>query len=408
MHVHAEASTDLSPASSARAGKLLVLVLGTLTALAPLAIDMYLPALPKIAQDVHVELGEVQQTLSVFLIGMAVGQAFYGPLADRFGRRVPLMAGMILFAIASFACARAQTMNSLLFWRLLMALGGSAGMVIPRAIVRDLFNQRESTRVYALLMLILGVSPILAPLIGAQLITLSGWRSIFVALAVVGVGCVVASIWAAPESLPVEKRSKGGVGLALRTYWQLLTDRRFIGPTLASGFTTATLFSYLTGSSFVFIEKFGLTPDQYALVFGFNAIGLIGASQINEWLLSRFTSWQVLSVSFLTAAIAGLLVLAVGLTGIGGMPVMIGLIFIVMSTAGIIFPNIAGVAMAPFGHVAGSASALIGTLQFGMGGIAGALVGIFHNGTLLPMTGMLALSAIAGLITLRTLAQSAR
>ncbi|HTJ79802.1 MAG TPA: Bcr/CflA family multidrug efflux MFS transporter [Rariglobus sp.] len=398
-----ETSLPAAGAPAIPSMRILVLVLGTLTALGPLAIDMYLPALPWIARDLNVDLGAIQFTLSVFMIGISVGQAFYGPIVDRYGRRGPLLIGMVVFVVAAVGCAHAHSMKSLLLWRLLMALGGSASMVIPRAVVRDFFNEKESARMYSLLMLILGVSPILAPTLGGQMLGWTGWRGIFWVLAGIGVLCTATILWGMPESLPKAARSQGGVGLALRTYAKLLADRRFLGAALASGFTLGAIFAYLSGSSFVFIELFKLTPQQYALVFGFNACGLIAASQFNRWLLNRHSSWQVLSVAFLAAAIVGLALLAVGATGIGGLPAVIGLLFLNLSCAGIIMPNIAAVAMAPFGAVAGSASALLGTVQFALGAASGALVGVLHNGTLLPMTAGVAGCALTGWILLRTL-----
>jgi len=392
-----------SPAKPA--GWLLVLVLGSLTALGPLAIDMYLPALPWIARDVGVDLGVVQLTLSVFLIGVAAGQAFYGPIVDRWGRRGPLLIGMTVFVIASVGCSQAETMKSLLVWRLIMALGGAASMVIPRAVVRDLFDERESARLYSLLMLILGVSPMLAPTIGGQMLDHTGWRGIFWVLAGIGVACAVAIWFCLPESLPREARSTAGVGQALRNYGRLLSDRRFIGPALASGCTLGGIFAYLSGSSFVFIELFQLSPQGYAYVFAVNAAGLIAASQVNRWLLNRYSSWQVISVAFMGNAIVGLALAGVGATGWGGLPLMITLLFLSLSAAGVIFPNVAALAMAPFGKMAGSASALLGTVQFVLGATAGALVGFYHNGTAFPMTAGVAGCGLVGWAILRTVAR---
>ena len=384
---------------------MVVLILGVLTALAPLAIDMYLPALPQIARELGVEIGPVQLTLSVFMIGSAVGQAFYGPIADRWGRRGPLLVGMVVFSIAAVGCAGAQSLRSLLAWRLLMALGGSASMVIPRAVVRDLFAEKDSARVYSVLMLILGVSPILAPTFGGQMLGLTGWRGIFWALAGIGVACTAAVAWRLPESQSREKRVRGGIGIVFHTYARLLTDRCFLGTVLAAGFTLGALFAYLSASSFVFIELYALSPQQYALVFGFNAVGLIAASQLNHWLLRRWSLWQVISVAFLANAVAGGLLVGAAATGWGGMAAIIGLIFVSMSAAGIIFPNIAALAMAPHPEVAGSASALLGVFQFGLGAGSGALVGVFHNGTAMPMALGLAACALAGLVALRTMAR---
>ena len=231
-------------------------------------------------------------------------------------------------------------MESLLAWRLVMALGGSASMVIPRAVVRDRLAAEDSARVYSVLMLILGVSPILAPTLGGQLLRLTGWRGIFWVLAAIGAGCTAAVAWGLPDSLPREKRATGGLGLVFRTYGELLVNRHFLGAVLAAGCTLGALFAYLSASAFVFIELHGRTLQQYALVFGFNAVGLIAASQLNRWLVGRFSLWQVVSVAFLVNTLAGLLLVAVALTGWGRLPALIGLIFVSMSAAGIIFPNI--------------------------------------------------------------------
>jgi len=401
MHLDSDLVTQ-STKPAASAGVKLVLILGALTALGPLAIDMYLPAFPQMAKDLGVETGTVQLTLSVFMAGVSIGQAFYGPLVDRWGRRGPLLVGMVAFSLAAIGCAMANSIGSLLGWRLAMALGGSASMVIPRAVVRDLFETQESARVYSLLMLILGVSPILAPTLGGQLLAFMGWRAIFVMLAVIGAGISAAVMWGLPETLHKEYRVKGGVGLALKTYWQLLRDRRFLPLALATGCTLGVILTYLSGSSFVFMELYHLNAQQYAYVFGFNAVGLIVASQINQRLLRRYTPRQVLSVAFVVNALAGMTLAALGATGAGGMWGLIALLFVCLSCCGIIFPNVAALIMEPFGEVAGSASALLGTVQFGVAAGMGALVGVFHNGTSVPMTAGVAVCAIAGLAIVKT------
>lgn len=398
-------SSEISPPSPARAGRGLVLILGALTALGPLAIDMYLPALPEIGVELGVETGRVQLTLAVFMIGMAVGQALYGPIADRWGRRGPVLVGLAIFSVASVGCAYATSLPGLLLWRLLMALGGSASMVIPRAVVRDLYAAEDSARIYSLLMLILGVSPIFAPMLGGQMLTHTGWRGIFWVLAGIGAACAAAVAWGMPESLAREARQTGGVGLALRTYGRLLVDRTFLGTVIAAGCTLGALFSYISASAFVFEEVHHLTPGQYSLVFGFNALGLIGASQLNRWLIGRYALWPVLVASYTVNAVVGLLILLATMTGWGGLPVLIGLIFLSMAAAGVIFPNIAAVAMAPHGKVAGSASALLGVFQFGMGAASGALVAWAQNGTSIPMGAGLAACAVVGLVVLRTMAR---
>ncbi len=399
----AEASCPCPPetVTPASRGALLVTVLGILTALAPFAIDMYLPALPWIARDLQADAGSVQLTLSVFMIGVAFGQAVYGPMIDRWGRRGPLLVGMVIFVLASVGCAFAPTLEWLLLGRLVMALGGSASMVIPRAVVRDFFDEHESARVYSLLMLILGVSPILAPTVGGQLIDFTGWRGIFGLLAIIGVISTLASLRWLPESLPPERRTRASVAQAFRTYGRLITDVRFAGPAISAGFAMGAIFAYLSGSAFVFMELFGLSARHYALVFGFNAIGLIAASQINRQLLQRFTPRQVIATAFVASALFGLALAVIGATGWGGLPLMVACLFLSLGAVGVIMPNVAAMAMAPFGHIAGSASALLGTVQFGVGAVSGALVGLLHNGTAIPMTAGVAGCAVTGWIVQR-------
>lgn len=394
-----------SEASPSRQTGSLVFILGALTVIGPFAIDMYLPALPQIGAELGVDVGAVQLTLAVFLLGLAAGQAFLGPIVDRWGRRLPLLIGLAVFVVACVGCARAHSMAALLFWRLVMALGASASMVVPRAVVRDLFNERDSARMYSLLMLILGVSPIFAPSIGGLLMGGTGWRGIFWVLAALGVGCAAAVAWALPESSRPADHRAGGVMQALRTYGRLLADRRFLGPVLVAGFMVGTIFTYLTGSAFVLIELYGLTPQQYALAFGFNGIGLILASQVNRWLVNRYPVKRVLTGALVSGVVVGLALLVVGMTRWGGLTALMALLFLNLAGAGIISPNIAAVVMAPFGEVAGSASALLGTLQFGVGSLAGALVGLLHNGTAVPMTAGIAGCAIASLLAWRTLAR---
>ena len=397
---------SLSPVAPAlKHGRSLVFILGVLTVIGPFAVDMYLPALPEIARELGADVGTVQLTLSIFLLGLAAGQAFIGPVVDRWGRRIPLLIGLVVFVVASVGCARAHSMAALLAWRLVMALGAAASMVVPRAVVRDFFNEQDSAKMYSLLMLILGVSPIFAPSLGGQLIGWTGWRGIFWVLAGLGLASAVAVAAALPETSRPTERKTGGLGLALRTYGGLLRDRRFLGPALVAGFMVGAVFCYLTGSAFVLIELHGLTPQQYALAFGFIGCGLVLASQVNRVLVGRFPVRTVV-VSALTGLVGvGLALAIVGATGWGGLPVLMALLFLNLSAGCIISPNIAAIVMAPFGETAGSASALLGTIQFGVGAGAGALVGIFHNGTAIPMTAGIAACAVASYTVWRTLVQ---
>jgi MFS transporter, DHA1 family, multidrug resistance protein len=382
----------------------LTIILGCLAAFGPLSIDMYLPSLPTLAQEFRTDTAAAQLTLSIFFVGLAFGQALYGPLADRFGRKRPLLAGCALYMVASIACVLAPSIESLVVLRLAQALGGCAGMVISRSVVRDLFDEHGSARIYSFLMLVMGIAPITAPLLGGQLLALFGWRSIFWLLGSFGLICLLMVAFGLPESLPADRRNRAGVGQALRVYVQLLADRRFVGYALAGGFLMAGMFAYISGSPFVVIELYGVSPQQYGWIFGANALGLIIASQLNRWLLARYRGDTILFATLAVAAAASValvLVAAVGLGGLGGLLIPL---FICIASVGLVGPNTAAAAMAPYGRVAGSASALLGTLQFVVGAVSGIIVGVLYNGTALPMAGTIAACCVAALAIFQVLA----
>lgn len=381
----------------------LAIILGILTAFGPLSIDMYLPGLPAIAREFGVETAAAQQTLSIFFVGLALGQMIYGPISDRVGRRRPLIFGCALYALACVGCVFAPSLGSLIVLRFAQAFGACAGIVIARSVVRDLFNERESARMYSLLVLVMGLAPILAPLLGGQLLILFGWRSIFLALSGFGVLCLLLVLWGLPESLPVERRTRAGLGTALRVYGTLLADGRYMGYVLAAGLASGAMFAYISGSPFVFIELNGVPPERFGLLFGLNALGLILASQLNRWLLLRYASGQILVVALGVTATTGLLLAGVTATGIGGFPAMLVLLFFCIASTGLVGPNAIAAAMAPYARQAGSASALVGAVQFAIGAVAGALVGLLFNGTALPMAATIALCGVAAFVTLQWL-----
>jgi DHA1 family bicyclomycin/chloramphenicol resistance-like MFS transporter len=379
----------------------LPLVLGALTAFGPMSIDMYLPSFPALARDLGTDVSSVELTLSAFLVGLAVGQAFYGPLSDRVGRKPPLYAGIALYVIASAGCALTRSIDGLIVLRVVQSLGACAGMVLARAVVRDLYEERESARVFSLLMLIMGAAPILAPLAGAQVLVRFGWSAIFWLLAAFGLACLAAVARWLPETHPRERRSRAGIGAALRVYGRLLVDRRFLGFALAGGLALGGLFAYLTGSPFVFMGIHGVAPEHYGWLFGMNALGLIGASQVNLRLLARFPSRRILGHALAVNAAAGLVVLVVGATGAGGLPGLLVPLFVSIASLGFIQPNAIAGALAPHPTVAGSAAALLGTLQFLIGAVVGALVGALHAGTALPMAGVIAVCGASGWLVYR-------
>ena len=379
-----------------------VLILGALTAFSSMSIDMYLPAFPQMARDLGIPLGMVQLSISAFLYGSAAGQLFYGPLADRWGRRLPLLMGLCLYVASTIGCAFVRTGEGLLFWRVVMAVGGGAGMVISRAVVRDLYDTAEAARMFSLLMLVMGAAPILAPIVGGQLLLLTGWRGIFVFLGVFGLLSVFAVALGLPESLPKERRIRRSFADMIGVYGHLFRNGRYLRYAIALGCVAGVNFSYISGAPFVFIELHGVSPQHFGLFFGANAFGLIGASQVNRRLLRRFTPRRILGMAFSINAAAAVLLTGSALTGIGGFPAQALLIFICLCMTGLLYPNVTALAMAPFDKAAGSASALLGTIQYTLGATAGALVGVFHNGTAVPMTATMALCGVAGLCAVGT------
>ncbi|MGE4013211.1 MAG: multidrug effflux MFS transporter, partial [Alphaproteobacteria bacterium] len=343
---------------SAPARRPLALVLGAAMAFTPLAIDMYLPALPSLQKSLDAGPGAVQLTLATFFAGLALGQALYGPFTDRFGRRVPLMVGMVLFVVASVGCALAPSIDALIVLRFFQALGGCAGMVVTRAVVRDHFDERGSARMFAMLMLVMGVAPVLAPLIGAQILVNFGWSAIFWALAGFGALCLGFVAFALPESLPADRRQPLGLMSSLRTYGRLLVDRPFMSNTLACAFSMTGLFAYIAGSPYVFIELFGVSPENYGWLFGLNALGLIAASQINHRLLAYWPGQKILSVAVSIVALSGIaLFVAAEARWFGLVGIMVPLFFY-LCAMGFVIPTATAAAMAPHGRVAGSASSL--------------------------------------------------
>lgn len=381
----------------------LALLLGALTAFGPLAIDMYLPAFPQITQELQAHEGAVQFTLAAFLVGSGLSQVLYGPLADRLGRRTPLLVGCGLFILGALGCSAAHSIGALVVARLVQAFGAGGGVVIARSIVRDLFEGHESARFFAQLTVVMGVAPIAAPWLGGQILTFGSWRLIFVALAFFGAICLLLSALTLKETLPQERRASGGIGAVAQTFGALLHGRVFVGYTLVAGLCSGALFAYISGAPFVYIELHHVSPQHFGLFFGSNAVGLIGAAQLNRLLLRTHTIEGVLKASLIANVIFSLALAAVGATGWGGLPALAILLFLCLSSLGLAGPNLMTAALAPFQKSAGSASALLGLAQYAVGGIAGALVGVLHNGTAVPMTAIVALCGVGSLIALYTL-----
>ncbi|WP_239590188.1 multidrug effflux MFS transporter [Streptomyces aureoverticillatus] len=380
-------------------GTLVTLILGGLTAMPPLSMDMYLPALPEVTNALHAPAATIQLTLTACLMGMALGQLVVGPMSDKWGRRRPLLVGLLVYVLATAICALAPTAELLIAFRLLQGLAGAAAIVIARAVVRDLYDGVEMAKFFSTLMLISGVAPIVAPLIGGQVLRLTDWRGIFVVLTVIGVALTLLVWRRLPETLAPADRHDGGTVEALRTMRGLLADRVFTGYMVAGGFAFAALFAYISASPFVIQEIYGASPQTFSLLFGVNSVGLIIVGQINgKLLVGRVSLDKALGfgLAVITLAAAALLLMTSGVFGddIGLVPIAVGL-FVLMSAMGLAMPNTNALALMRTRHAAGSASALLGTSSFLIGAIASPLVGIAGEHTAVPMAVVQLVCALA-------------
>ncbi len=400
-HPAPKAGEPVRPLPAARRISLLVtLILGSLTATPPLAMDMYLPALPEVTRSLGAPAATVQLTLTACLAGMALGQIVVGPMSDKWGRRRPLLAGLAVYVVATALCAVAPNVELLVAFRLVQGLAGAAGIVIARAVVRDLYDGVAMARFFSTLMLISGVAPVVAPLIGGQILRFTDWRGVFVVLVVVGVVLGVV-VWARlPETLPVEERHAGGAGDTLRAMRGLLADRAFTGYMLAGGFAFASLFAYVAASPFVVQEIYGASAQTFSLLFGLNSVGLVVVGQINgKILVGRVRLDRVLGLGLVVviAAATALLLMSLGVFGEVGLgPVAVAL-FVLMSAMGISLPNTQALALMRVRKSAGSASALLGTSSFLIGAVASPLVGIAGEDTAVPMAVVQLVAAVVAL-----------
>jgi DHA1 family bicyclomycin/chloramphenicol resistance-like MFS transporter len=380
----------------------MVLVLGFLTALGPLTIDMYLPALPTITDDFGATAAAVQLTLTGTLLGLALGQMLVGPLSDAVGRRAPLLAGVGVHLIASVLCVVAPNLAILGSLRVLQGLGAAAATVVAMAIVRDLFSGYAAAKLFSRLMLVVGVAPILAPTIGGQTLQFTSWRGVFVVLTVVAAAIMAATAVVLPETLPAERRRNGGVAGTVRDYGRLLTDRIYVGLILVVGLAMAALIAYVSGSSYVLQDGFGLSKQQFAYVFAGGAIGLIGATQLNVRLLRRWTPQQILAGSLLAGLGFGLILLILAVTEVGGLAGILIPLWLVLAMVGLVMPNAPALALSRHGETAGTAAALLGAVQFGVGALAAPLVGVLGVGAvamaIVVFGGMLAATLVCFLV----------
>ena len=370
-----------------------ILILGALSAFGPLAIDFYLPAFPTMALAFGTDEAHVQLTLAAYFLGLSIGQLLYGPVADRFGRRIPLLAGVGLFTAASLACAYAPNLEWLIAARFIQALGGCAGMVISRAIVSDKSDAVGSAKVFSQLMLVMGLAPILAPMLGGLLVNTTGWQSIFLALTGFSALAALAVALGLPESMPAHAPRQPLSG-ALRQYVRLLSDPIFLGHALTGGIAIAGMFAYITGSPFVFIKLYGVPAEHFGWLFGTNAAGFILVAQINARMLAKRGPAFLLVRAVWVYLLAALTLLAVSSLHTEQLWPLLVPLFICMASLGCILPNASACAMNGQGARAGSASALLGCLQFSVAAGAAWLVGFLYDGTAVPMAMVISLCAM--------------
>lgn len=375
----------------------LILILGMLTAIGPFSIDMYLPAFPDIAKGLNTTIAQVMLSLSSFFIGISAGQLIYGPLLERYGRKKPLYFGLVIYIIASLGCALSTSVDALIMFRLLQALGGCAGMVAARAMVRDFFEVKENAKIFSLLMLVVAVSPIIAPTLGGYITALFGWQSIFVILMAMALVILIAVHFYLPESKKPDTHFSLKPRPIITNYLSIIKHPQFYTYALTGAIAAAGLYAYISGSPHVFMEIYKVTEQQYGWIFALIAMGLIGAAQINTVLLKNYTSEQIIKVALSCQCIIGMILAVTTYAGWSDLFVTIFLIFTYLSCQGFIFPNASALSLATFGHKAGSASAMMGAIQMSIGAAASAMVSILQH-YFSPMTGVMAFCTLTALL----------
>ncbi|GAA3570873.1 multidrug effflux MFS transporter [Microlunatus spumicola] len=350
----------------------------------PISLDLYLPALPALATDLGASTSAAQLSITACLLGLATGQLVAGPLSDQFGRRPPLIVGLVVYLITSAACAFAPTIELLVVLRLLQGLGGAAGIVIARAVARDLYSGRRLVIIFSRLILVNGLAPVLAPVIGGQLALVTSWRGIFVVLAAFGIVLLAAGVFGVPESLPAERRRAGGVRDTLRSFRLLLGDRFFVAVVLAAGLAGASMFAYIAGATFVLQRLYGLSAQQFSFAFGANALGIMVLGQVGARLAHRWSPHRVMALGLLMNLLGAAGLAVTVLTGLG-LPFLLVSLFVMVSALGLVFPTSTALALADHPDRAGSASSLLGLGQYLLGAVVAPLVGLAGEDTAVPL-----------------------
>jgi len=378
----------------------IILILGTLSTISPFSIDMYLPAFPAIALDLNTSIDQIQLSLTSYLVGISLGQLLYGPLLDRFGRKYPLYAGLVVYLFASVGCALTTSVESLIVMRFLQAIGGCAGMVAAQALVRDLFPVNQTAKVFSLLVLVIAVSPMIAPTVGGYVTAIFGWHSIFIILALI-TGFI---LWGIYYALPEGKTRDDTISLkpkpVLKNFFTVLKQPQFLVYALVGGIASSAPFAFISGSPHVFMNIYKVNEQQYGWIFAFLAFAMIGSSQLNHILLKRYTSEQLIYTTLIYQNVIGGILVAGTYFGWFGQYSLILLMFIFLTGQGLASPNASALALAPFTKHAGSASALMGSFRMSIGAMVSAAVSIWHDNSALPMVGVMAICAVCGLIFL--------
>lgn len=375
-------------------GLTFVLILSALMAFTSLSTDIYLPAMPLMAKDLQ---GDAELTITGFLIGFCIAQLIWGPVSDHFGRRLPLFIGMVLFVIGSAGCALSTDIGQIVFWRVFQALGACTGPMLARAMIRDLFSRTRAAQMLSTLMIIMAIAPIAGPLLGGQMIKVTSWHSIFWLLAVFGTLMLISLFWL-PETLPQEKRVKASLRSAFRNYYTLLSNTQYMRFTLCLTFYYVAAYAFITGSPFVYITYFGVEPQHYGWLFAVNIVGLMAVSMVNRRLVHRYPLETLLRFAVCIAMLAALMLALVTGTGIGGIGLIAAAVFVFFAMNGVIAATSTAAALDAVPNVAGSASALMGALQYGSGIISSLLLALLSDGTPWTMGWIIAVFTVASAV----------
>lgn len=379
----------------------ILFILGSLSTVTPFAIDLYLPAFSQLSAEFKTTTATISLSVSSYFVGMAIGQMLYGPLLDRFGRKPPLYAGLFVFIVASFGCTLSHSANALIGFRFFQALGGSVAWVGAVAMVRDFFPVKESAKVFSLLVLIIGVSPLLAPTVGGFISEAWGWRAVFIVLAGIATFIISLVFFFLPEGQGPDSTVSLRAAPMIRTFLGILKESQFFTYSFAGAFSFATLFIYVAGSPIVFMEYYGVSPRMYGGIFALLSVGFIGASQLNILLTRKYRSDKIFKIALTIQAFTSILFLVAVYNGLLGLYATIGMLFVCLSCVGAMNPNANALALAPFTRNIGSASALLGFTQIGVAALASSGVGLFESKDALPVVILLVItSSIAGLILL--------